>query len=114
MDTWIRLRTFENGGERNRGISVVKSRGMAHSNQIREFLITDLGLKLTDVYLGQAGGLLMGSSRVAQMAKEEAEDLAQQQEIERKKCEKENKLRLLDAQIAALRSEFEMDKKGVE
>jgi circadian clock protein KaiC len=111
MDTWIRLRTFENGGERNRGLSVVKSRGMAHSNQIREFLITDLGLKLTDVYLGQAGGLLMGSSRVVQMAKEEAEALAQQQEIERKKCEKENKLRLLDVQIAALRSEFEMDKK---
>ena len=111
MDTWIRLRTFENSGELNRGISIVKSRGIAHSNQIREFLITDLGLKLIDVYLGQAGGLLMGSSRVAQMAKEEAEALAQQQEIERKKCEKENKLRLLDAQIAAFRSEFERDKK---
>ncbi len=111
MDTWIRLRTFENGSERNRGISVVKSRGMTHSNQIRELLITDQGLKLTDVYLGQAGGLLMGSSRAAQVAKDEADSIAQKQEIERKRREKENRLRLLDAQIAALRSEFEMEGK---
>lgn len=111
MDTWIRLRTFENGSERNRGISVVKSRGMAHSNQIREFLITDQGLKLTDVYLGQAGGLLMGSSRAAQVAKDESDSIAQKQEIERKRREKENRLRLLDAQIAALHSEFEMEGK---
>ncbi len=109
MDTWIRLRMFEDGGERNRGMSIVKSRGMAHSNQIREFLITDQGIKLTDVYLGQAGGLLMGSSRVAQEAKEEADAIVQQQEVERRRREKENRLRLLDAQIAALRSEFEAE-----
>ena len=111
MDTWIRLRMFENGNERNRGVSVVKSRGMAHSNQIREYLITDQGVKLTDVYLGQAGGLLMGSSRAAQAAKDESDSIAEQQEIERKRHEKENKLRLLDAQIAALRSEFELEEK---
>ncbi|MGD0952683.1 MAG: circadian clock protein KaiC [Methanotrichaceae archaeon] len=111
MDTWIRLKMFENGNERNRGVSVVKARGMAHSNQIREYLITDQGVKLTDVYLGQAGGLLMGSSRTAQAAKDEAESIAEQQEIERKRREKENKLRLLDAQIAALRSEFELEEK---
>jgi circadian clock protein KaiC len=57
---------FENGNELNRGISIVKSRGMTHSNQIREFLITDQGVKFTDIYLGQAGGLPMGSSRAAQ------------------------------------------------
>jgi circadian clock protein KaiC len=111
MDTWVRLRMFENGSERNRGVSVVKSRGMAHSNQIREFLITDQGIELTDVYLGQAGGLLMGSSRAAQAARDEAESLAEQQEIERERREKENKLRLLDARIAALRSEFELEEK---
>lgn len=111
MDTWIRLRMFENGSERNRGVSVIKSRGMAHSNQIREFLITDRGIELTDVYLGQAGGLLMGSSRAAQAAKDEAESLSEQQELERKRREKENKLRLLDAQIAAMRSEFEQEEK---
>lgn len=111
MDTWVRLRMFENGSERNRGVSVIKSRGMAHSNQIREFLITDHGIELTDVYLGQAGGLLMGSSRAAQAARDEAESIAEEQEIERSRREKENKLRLLDAQIAALRSEFELEEK---
>lgn len=111
MDTWIRLRMFENGSERNRGISVVKSRGMAHSNQIREFLITDRGVGLTDVYLGQAGGLLMGSSRAAQAARDEAESAAEHQEAERSRRAKENKLRLLDAQIAALRSDFELEEK---
>jgi circadian clock protein KaiC len=111
MDTWIRLRMFEDGNERNRGVSIVKSRGMAHSNQIREFLITDQGLSLTDVYLGQAGRLLMGSYRAAQAAKEEAVSLEEQQQIERSRRKIENKLRLLDAQIAALRSEFELEEK---
>jgi len=111
MDTWIRLRMFENGNERNRGITVVKSRGMAHSNQIREFLITDHGATLTDVYLGRTGGLLMGSSRAAEEAREEAETLVQQQENERRRRELENRLRSLDAQIAALRSEFETEEK---
>jgi circadian clock protein KaiC len=107
MDTWIKLRMFEEGNERNRGISIVKSRGMAHSNQIREFLLTDQGVNLTDVYLGQAGRLLMGSSRAAQEAKEKAEAITQQHENERRKRELENRLRSLDAQIAALRSEYE-------
>lgn len=111
MDTWIRLRMFEDGSERNRGLSIVKSRGMAHSNQIREYLITDRGAILTDVYLGRTGGLLMGSSRAAQEAREKAEVLAQQQENDRRKGQLENRLRSLDAQIAALRLEFETEEK---
>jgi len=110
MDTWIRLAMFENGNERNRAISIAKSRGMSHSNQIREYLITDQGVKLAEVYLGQAAGLLMGSSRAAQEAREKAEALAQQQENERRKRELQNRLRSLDAQIAALHSEFELEK----
>jgi circadian clock protein KaiC len=110
MDTWIRLRMFENGNELNRGATIVKSRGMAHSNQIREFLITDQGLMLTDIYLGQTGGLLMGSSRAAQEAKEKADALAYRQRVERKKRELENRLKSLDTQISALRAEFETDK----
>ena len=109
MDTWIKLRIFEDGNEHNRGISIIKSRGMAHSNQIREYLITDRGIKLADVYLGQAGSLLMGSSRAAQEAKEKADALTQKQENERKKRELENRLRSRDAQIAALRREFEVE-----
>jgi circadian clock protein KaiC len=109
MDTWIKLRMFEDGNEINRGISIMKSRGMAHSNQIREYLITDRGIKLADVYLGQAGRLLMGSSRAAQEAKEKEDARTQKQESERKKRELENRLKSLDAQIAALRREFEVE-----
>ncbi len=110
IDTWINLRFFENSNERNRGISVIKSRGMAHSNQIREYLLTDHGVKIEDVYLGPSGCLLMGSSRAAQEAKEMAEAVAQSQNTSRKKRELESKLKTLDAQITALISEFEMQK----
>src|SRR3954447_9136342 len=71
VDTWILLRDIELGGERNRGIYVLKSRGMAHSNQIREFLLTDRGIELRDVYVGPAG-VLTGSMRLAQEARERA------------------------------------------
>lgn len=110
IDTWINLRFFENSNERNRGISVIKSRGMAHSNQIREYLFTDHGVKIQDVYLGLSGGLLMGSTRVAQEAKEMAEAVAQSQNAARKKRVLESKLKALDAQITALSSEFEVQK----
>jgi circadian clock protein KaiC len=110
IDTWINLRFFENSNERNRGISVIKSRGMAHSNQIREYLLTDHGMKIRDVYLGPSGGLLMGSSRAAQEAREMAEAVAQSQNTSRKKRELESKLKALDAQIIALISESEIQK----
>jgi len=106
MDTWIRLGMFDNGAERNRGLSIIKSRGMAHSNQIREFLITDHGIEILDAYLGQAGGRLMGTTRAAQEAKDKAQDLASQQETERMRIELENDMKSLDAQINTLRSEF--------
>jgi hypothetical protein len=72
MDAWLPLRNPESNGERNRGLYVLKSRGMAHSNQIREFVLTDHGVQLVDVYIGTSG-LLTGSARVAQEAKERAE-----------------------------------------
>ena len=71
MDTWLLLRDIELGGERNRGLYVLKSRGMAHSNQIREFLLTDHGVELQDVYVGPEG-VLTGSMRLAQEAREQA------------------------------------------
>jgi circadian clock protein KaiC len=114
MDTWINLRFFENNGERNRGISVIKSRGMEHSNQIREYLITDHGIEIQDVYLGPSGGLLMGSSRAAQEAKEMAEVVDQRKKVARRKRELENKLKSLDAQMAVLRSDFEMQEEELE
>ena len=109
MNTWINLRFFENNSERNRGISVIKSRGMEHSNQIREYLVTDNGIEIQDVYLGPSGGLLMGSSRAAQEAKEKAEAVAQSKNVVRRKSELESKLKSLDAQITTLSSEFETE-----
>jgi circadian clock protein KaiC len=71
VDTWLLLRDIELNGERNRAMYVLKSRGMAHSNQIREFLLTDRGIDLIDPYLGPEG-VLMGSARQAQQAREKA------------------------------------------
>jgi circadian clock protein KaiC len=104
-DTWLLLRDIEIGGERNRGMYILKSRGMAHSNQIREFLLTDRGVDLVDVYVGPSG-VLTGSARVAQEAQEEAEKLARQQEIERRKMSLERKRKVLKTQIEAQRAEF--------
>lgn len=109
MDSWLKLAMFENDSERNRGISIIKSRGMKHSNQIREFLLTDEGVKILDVYLGPQGGLLMGAARVAQEAKEMADITARGLEVERKKRELEGRLQSLNAQMAALRSEFDAE-----
>ncbi|KKG79746.1 KaiC 1 [Methanosarcina mazei] len=107
MDTWVNLRFFENSNERNRGISVIKSRGMGHSNQIREYLLTDHGIEIQDVYLGPSGDLLMGSSKAVQEAEELAESVAQRQNADRKKRELETRLKSLDTQIASLNSEYE-------
>ena len=71
IDTWLLLRDIELNGERNRGMYVLKSRGMANSNQIREFILTDHGVELRDVYIG-AGGVLTGSARIAQEALEKS------------------------------------------
>jgi circadian clock protein KaiC len=80
---------------------------MPHSNQIREYLLTDQGIEIQDVYLGPSGGMLMGSSRAAQEAKELADATAQNENTARRKRELESKLKALNAQIAVFRSEFE-------
>ncbi|MBE0680877.1 MAG: circadian clock protein KaiC [Anaerolineales bacterium] len=106
IDTWLLLRDIEIGGERNRGLYILKSRGMAHSNQIREFLLTDNGVELRDVYVGPSG-VLTGSARLAQEAQEQAAQMMHEQEVERRKLELERKRRVIEAQIAAMRAEFE-------
>src|SRR4029077_14161461 len=108
MDTWLLLSSTELNGERNRGIHVIKSRGMAHSNQIREFLITDHGIELIDVSLGP-GGVLTGSARLAQAAHERDEVVARRQAAERRQHDLERKHAALDAQIAVLRAEYERE-----
>jgi circadian clock protein KaiC len=108
IDTWLLLRDIELGGERNRGMYILKSRGMAHSNQIREFLLTGHGVELKDVYIGPEG-VLTGSKRLAQEAREEATALNRQQEIERRQRDLERKRQALEAQIAAQRAQFEVE-----
>ncbi len=105
IDTWLLLRDIEIGGERNRGLYILKSRGMAHSNQIREFILTDNGIQLLDVYVGPEG-VLTGSARLSQEAKNEAEQLLRKQEIERNQFGLELKRAATEAQIVVLRSEF--------
>jgi len=108
MDTWLLLRDIELSGERNRGMYVLKSRGMANSNQIREFILTDHGVELREAYIG-ARGVLTGSARIAQEANENAELLIREKDIERKKREIKRKRKALEAQIAALHTEFESE-----
>ena len=108
IDTWLLLRDIELNGERNRGMYVLKSRGMANSNQIREFILTDHGVELREVYIG-ASGVLTGSARVAQEALENAEVLTRKHDIERKKRELERKRKALEAQIASLHADFESE-----
>jgi circadian clock protein KaiC len=108
IDTWLLLRDIELNGERNRGMYVLKSRGMANSNQIREFTLTNHGVKLREAYIG-ASGVLTGSARVAQEALENAEVLTHKLDIERKRRELERKRKALEAQIASLHADFESE-----
>jgi circadian clock protein KaiC len=108
IDTWIYLRDIELSGERNRGMYIIKSRGMAHSNQIREFILTSHGIELREVYVG-ASGVLTGSARIAQKAIENAEVLTRRHDIERKKREIDRKRKALEAQIISLYANFDSD-----
>ncbi|OPY14538.1 MAG: Circadian clock protein kinase KaiC [Syntrophus sp. PtaB.Bin138] len=108
IDTWLLLRDIELKGERNRGLYILKSRGMAHSNQIQEFLLTNQGINLIDIYTG-SGEALTGSARAAQEAEEKVHELAHQHEVDRKRREQERRKRALEAKIAALRAEFDAE-----
>jgi len=108
IDTWLFVRDLEIGGERNRGLYILKSRGMGHSNQIREFVLSDTGIALNDVYVGPEG-VLTGSARTAQEAKDIAGALSRKQEIERRQRTLERKRKPLEAQMAVLRVEFEAE-----
>ena len=105
VDTWLVLRDLESNGERNRGLHGLKSRGMGHSNQVREFVLSQTGIQLTDVYIGPSG-MLTGSARVAQEARERAEHVSLNEEAERQQLALECKRAALEGQIAALRAEF--------
>ncbi len=106
VDAWLLVKDIEFNGERNRGLYIMKSRGMRHSNQVREFVISDQGLTLVDVYLGPEG-VLTGSAREAQQLQEETGAALRSHAVGQKDREIERKRRVLEAKIAGLKEEFE-------
>jgi len=112
IDTWLLLRDIELNGERNRGLYILKSRGMAHSNQIQEFLLTNQGIGLIDIYTG-SGDVLTGSARATQEAGEKASELVRWREVERRLRVQERKKNALETQITAMRAEFDVETQEV-
>lgn len=108
VDAWLVLKDIEYGGERNRALHILKTRGLAHSNQVREFRLTNRGIDLADVYVG-AGTVLAGSARLAQEAREQAAELDRRQKADRKRRELQRKRLAMEARIAAIRAEFDAD-----
>lgn len=104
MDTWLMLSNLEFNGERTRTIQVIKSRGMCHSNQVREFILSDHGVDLVDVYL-LADRVLTGSARIVQEQQEEASSDLRKRDQQRRLRELASRRKAIDAQIAALQAE---------
>lgn len=112
MDTWLLLRNIEFNGERNRTIYLFKSRGMAHSNQVREFVLSDTGIDLVDVYVG-TNRVLTGTARVAQAAVERSAAELEIQDQQRKLRQLAVKRKAIEAQIAALQAEADSEEAEV-
>ncbi|MEO5351216.1 MAG: circadian clock protein KaiC [Magnetococcus sp. YQC-3] len=106
IDSWLLVKNIDSGGERNRILYLLKSRGIAHSNQIREFLITDKGVDLCEVYVGK-NGVLTGSARLAQESQDRAAELARAHESESRRLALERKRRTLTKRIAFIQDELE-------
>jgi circadian clock protein KaiC len=113
MDTWLLLQVLVSSGERNRGLYILKSRGMEHSNQVREFVLSGKGIQLVDVYAGSEG-VLTGTARVAQEARERGERMGRKRESERRQREIERRKVVLDAQIAALRAQLDTEQEELD
>jgi circadian clock protein KaiC len=105
IDTCLLLRAMDGNGEHNRVLSVLKSRGMAHSNQVREFLLTDRGIELADVYVGPQG-VLTGSARSAQEAKERTEAQERQEDLQQRRANLDRRREAVEAEVAGLWRQF--------
>lgn len=106
VDVWLQIKDIEMNGERNKGMYVMKSRGMRHSNQVREFVIAEDGLDLLDVYLGPEG-ILTGSAREAHKLEEQTGKILHTNAVDRKDRELERKRKVLESKIDSLKAEFE-------
>lgn len=106
MDTWLVVESVVANGERNRLLTVLKSRGMRHSNQVREFVLSPRGIELVDVYLGPAG-VLTGAARRAQEVREAAEVKARRHRIERLERDLMRRRRAVEARITEMQADLE-------
>ena len=113
MDTWLLVRNLESNGERNRALYILKSRGMPHSNQVREFVLTNHGAVLREAYVGTSG-VLTGTARTIQEERDRAEELDRRNDIARKQRELERKRNAMEAQIAALREAYDAEASELE
>ncbi len=113
VDTWLLVRDLEVNGERNRAIHILKSRGMAHSNQVREFLVTTEGVNLVEVYTG-TDGMLTGSARVAQEMKDRARELQKKLKLELKRRDLLRRRKAMEVQIESLKAEIEAEEQEME
>ncbi len=112
MDVWLQVKNIESNGERNRGLYILKARGIAHSNQVREFVLTDHGVELIDAYIGSEG-VLMGTARSAQFAREHAAEFERVRATERKQRELRRKQELYEAQLIALKGQYESERESI-
>lgn len=108
MDTWLEVRSVEHNGERNRLLQVIKSRGMSHSNQVREFRLTSQGIDLVSVYLGQ-GQILMGTARAMQEAADDRARVEWQQQVAAQRRQLEQQRQATQVQLATLQSQLETE-----
>ena len=113
VDTWLLLRNVETNGERNRLLFVLKSRGTAHSNQVREFVLTDHGVELVDVYIG-AAGVLAGSARLAQQATERDAEARQASDLDRRLRELRRSVVEREAHLIAVQDELDAERAEID
>jgi circadian clock protein KaiC len=112
MDAWLLVKNIESNGERNRGLYILKARGIAHSNQVREFVVTNHGIELIDTYVG-SDGVLMGSARSSQLARERAAEVERSLATAQKERELHRKQQLYEAQLLALKGQYESERDAI-
>jgi circadian clock protein KaiC len=105
-DTWIHLTYVQRGGERNRALTVVKSRGMAHSNQVRELVLSSRGVTLADVYV-EGGDVLMGTARYEREREVRDEEERRRRDVEQRRAELERQRSAVEAEMALLRRQLD-------
>lgn len=113
VDTWLLLRNFETRGERTRGLYICKSRGVSHSNQVREFIMSSAGVHLEDVMLDEDGNILTGSARLLHNRMKAVESQIQKDNTEQQAQLLQSKRQALEAQISIMRTEFEREEKEI-